>query len=247
MRKCRLWLTKEEIKPEVLAGATVVVIDVLLATTTLVTLMERGAQRVYPVGSVDEALKLKQELGADSCLTGGEEGGRRVDEFDCGHLPDDYPSEMVKDKDIVFLSTNGTRAIRRAENAETVLLANLRNAPAVADYLNTLVDQDVYIICAGSMGNLSLEDFMCASIIISRLNLGEAKIDDAIRIALEQKFEEKDNIMEILEKSRVGQNTIKNDMYDLLKFTGELGASNSIVRMKERQLEFMPVENMVQG
>lgn len=238
MKRCRLWLTKEEIEPEILEGATVVVIDVLLATTTMVTLMERGARRVFPVDSIEDAKRLSDELGEYS-ITGGEQRGLKIEGFTSGHLPDDYPSEYVKDKDIIFLTTNGTRAICRAKNAEKVLIANLRNAPAVAKYLNTLEDDEVYIICAGSGGHFSLEDFLCASVIISKLNLDNVKYNDAVRIALEQQFGSKEKINNILEKSRVGRSSIKKGMKELIDFTGDVGASELMVSVNDGELKIM--------
>lgn len=243
MKKCHIWMTREEIEPEALVGATAVVIDVFLATTTLVTIMENGPKRVIPVDNLEEARQLKEELGA-SCITGGEQGGLRVDEFDCGHLPDEFTQEKLADKDVVFLSTNGTRAICSANNAATVLIGNLRNAPAIADYLNTLDADDVYIICAGSFGHFSLEDFMCASIIASRLNLTNVRINDAIRIALDQRYEEENKIMETLKKSRVGQSFVPRGIEHLVDFTGQVGASDSLVCLEGRELGFMPARGV---
>ena len=48
-------MTRQEIVPERLAGATAVVIDVFMATTTLLTILENGARDVYPVASLEEA------------------------------------------------------------------------------------------------------------------------------------------------------------------------------------------------
>ncbi|WP_010530158.1 2-phosphosulfolactate phosphatase [Lentibacillus jeotgali] len=238
MKRCRLWLTKEEIEPDLLSGATVVVIDVLLATTTLLTIMERGARRVFPVENMEEAKKLGEELG-NSSITGGEQGGFRIDGFKSGHLPQDYPSEYVNNKDVIFLTTNGTRAICQAKNAKKLLIANIRNVPTIAEYLNTLKKEDVYIICAGSGGHFSLEDFLCASIIISRLNLNNVKYNDAVQIALEQQFEKRNRIKHILENSKVGRSSIKKGMQDLINFTGNVGASDLIVSVNEGELKIL--------
>lgn len=235
MKRCRLWLTKEEIESEVLRGATVVVIDVLLATTTMMTILERGARRIFPVESVEDAKKISDALG-DSSITGGEQHGLKIEGFANGHLPDDYPIEYVQDKDVIFLTTNGTKAICRAKNANKVLIANLRNAPAIAEYLNTVEDDEIYIICAGAGGHFSLEDFVCASVIISKLNLDNVKFNDAVRIALEQQFDSKEKINTILEKSRVGRSSIRKGMGDLIRFTGDVGASDKIAYVQDNEL-----------
>lgn len=238
MRQCKLWLTKEQIEPRELKGGVAVVIDVLLATTTLATLMERGAHRIFPVSSINEALQLKEQLGPDT-LTGGEEGGGRVSAFDLGHLYTEYTEEKINNKNIVFLSTNGTRAIRGAEAADTVLIANLRNAHAIVDYLNSLNDKNIFIICAGSMGNFSVEDYLCASIIASKLDVHNMHKDDAALFASKQQFQSQDEIMDLLRKSRVGQSMLLRGLEDMLEFTGEIGASQSLIESHDRQLQFL--------
>ena len=56
-------MTRQEIVPERLAGATAVVIDVFMATTTLLTILENGARDVYPVASLEEADEVRGEAG----------------------------------------------------------------------------------------------------------------------------------------------------------------------------------------
>ncbi|WP_158736169.1 2-phosphosulfolactate phosphatase [Alteribacillus sp. YIM 98480] len=246
MERCSLWLTKEEIEPERLKGATVVVIDVLLATTTLVTIMERGARRVLPVESMEEAHHLKSQLDPSTTLTGGEQGGKAVDEFDCSHLLDDYMPERVKDKDIIFLSTNGTRAIKKVQNAQKIILANLRNVNAVADYLNRESTENLYIICSGASGHFSMEDYVCASLILSQLHLENVKLNDAAMFALEQEIDLKEKLRELIAKGRVGHNTLKLGLENLFEFTVDVGASNSIIGVnQEGELYFLSVGSEV--
>ncbi|AXF55391.1 2-phosphosulfolactate phosphatase [Salicibibacter kimchii] len=241
MEKCRLWLTTEEIKQESLKGATVVVIDVLLATTTLVTIMERGARRVFPVSSVEEAHQLKAELNHSSVLTGGELGAKPVEGFDLAHLPDEYTPERVKDQDIVFLSSNGTRAIMKAKAADTLLLGNLRNAYAIADYINQESPKEVIIVCAGSLGQFSLEDYVCANIILSQLNVEGSSLNDAAVYALDQRFDP-NNVAQIVSKGRVGRNFQKLGLDELFEFVVDVGCSESIVGLhNEAELGFMSI------
>ncbi|WP_211202226.1 2-phosphosulfolactate phosphatase [Salicibibacter cibarius] len=230
MEKCRLWLSTEEIKQESLQGATVVVIDVLLATTTLVTIMERGARRIFPVSSVEEAQQLKTKLDHSSVLTGGELGGQPVEGFDMAHLPDEYTPERIKDHDIVFLSSNGTRAIMKAKDADTLLLGNLRNAYAIADHINRKAPEEVIIICAGSLGQFSLEDYVCANLILSQLNVGNAHLNDAAVYARHQRFDP-DHVAQLVAQGRVGRNFGKLGLDELFEFVVDVGTSSSIVEL----------------
>ena len=65
-------MTRQEIEPEKLADATVVVIDVFLATTTLLTILENGARSVLPVASLREAEEVGEALDRSRLLRGGE-------------------------------------------------------------------------------------------------------------------------------------------------------------------------------
>ena len=71
MKRLRVLMTRQEIMPERLAGATAVVFDVFMATTTLLAIMENGARNVYPVASLEEADQARENLDA----AGGPRGG----------------------------------------------------------------------------------------------------------------------------------------------------------------------------
>ena len=80
-------MTRQEIVPERLAGATVVVLDVFMATTTLLTILENGARGVFPVGSLQEADEVKEDLEAACLLRGGEQYAARIEGYDLGPFP----------------------------------------------------------------------------------------------------------------------------------------------------------------
>ena len=61
------------------------------------------------------------------------------------------------------MTTNGTRAIADAAPADRVLLGCLRNAPAVARELEESGTDSVYLVCAGSAGRFTVEDFLGAA------------------------------------------------------------------------------------
>jgi phosphosulfolactate phosphohydrolase-like enzyme len=55
MKRLRVLMACGGIVPDRLTGATAVVVDVFLATTTLLTVLENGARGVFPVARVGEA------------------------------------------------------------------------------------------------------------------------------------------------------------------------------------------------
>ncbi len=91
MERLRVLMTREEIVPERLAGATAAVVDVFLATTTLLTILENRARQIVPVAGLEEAEEARRKLDAANVLRGGEQGAERIDGYDHGPFPDDYP------------------------------------------------------------------------------------------------------------------------------------------------------------
>src|SRR5215210_431090 len=93
LKRLRVLMTRQEIVPERLSGATAVVIDVFMATTTLLTILENGARSVYPVASLEEAEEVRAELDAASVLRGGEQDAARIEGYDHGPFPEEYAPE----------------------------------------------------------------------------------------------------------------------------------------------------------
>jgi len=151
-----------------LAGRTAVVIDVLRATTTIVTALGHGCAGMLPVELPEEAIDLVKKLGRDSHLIGGERKGLKMEGFDLGNSPSEYDRAAVAGRKVVFCTTNGTAAIRRtaAAQARPVYLAALVNAPAVAAHL-LREGASATLVCAGREEAFALEDALCAGLIAS--------------------------------------------------------------------------------
>lgn len=228
MKRLRVLMTRQEIVPERLAGATAVVLDVLMATTTLLTILENGARGVYPVESLEEADSIRDRLDASSVLRGGEQAGGRIDGYDHGPLPDEYAPEVVADKDVIFVTTNGTRALADAAPAERVLLGNLRNAPAVARHLKETGSDSVYLICAGGGGRFSLEDFVGAATVMSFMDLEGWRLNDAALLALDFVRRHPEPPLEVIRDGRVARWFTENGQAKTLEFVADVGASGTV-------------------
>src|SRR3712207_6779035 len=99
--RLRALMNREETVAETLAGATAVVVDVFLATTTLLTILENGARSVLPVASLEEAKEACARLDASGVLRGGEQDAARIEGYDHGPFPGEYPPETVAQRDVV--------------------------------------------------------------------------------------------------------------------------------------------------
>ncbi len=163
-----------------LPRSVVVIIDVLRATSTILTALQNGAMSVVPVATVSEAQKTAAHLS--NPLLAGERNAVKPSHFDLGNSPLEYKTETVLNKEIVLTTTNGTRAIKSVEMAKEIVAGAFLNAESVAKYLNKK-QSDVLLYCAGTDGKFSLEDTLCAAQILSYLE--DFTFTDAARWTLQ--------------------------------------------------------------
>jgi 2-phosphosulfolactate phosphatase len=166
-RQLNVYLLPSLVEPADLAGTTVVVIDVLRATTTIIHALAAGAIEVIPCLEVEEATRLASQRGKAAVL-GGERGGQQIPGFDLGNSPAEYSRERVAGKTVVFTTTNGTRAMLRCKAARRVLLAAFVNFSALCRELAG--DDPVALVCAGTDGQVTREDTLLAGAIIDDLS-----------------------------------------------------------------------------
>jgi 2-phosphosulfolactate phosphatase len=228
LKRLRVLMTRQEIVPERLAGATAVVIDVFMATTTLLTILENGARDVYPVAGLEKAGEVGAKLDAAGILRGGEQDAARIEGYDHGPFPDEYAPEVVGGKDVIFVTTNGTRAIAEVSPADAVLLGTLRNAGAVARHLEASGTDSVYLVCAGSGGRFNVEDFLGAATILSRMDVDGYRLNDGALLALDFAERHEENVYETLKRSRAGRWFVENDRMDAFDFVADIGASGLV-------------------
>lgn len=173
----------------------VAVIDVLRATTTILTALENGARGVVPVATPDEAYAWRDKR--TDVVLGGERAAVRIAGFDLGNSPLEYTPGAVGDKLVVLTTTNGTQAFAKVQRAgvakvgggsgvapaqgpddeadcgsPAVYAVCLRNAAAAA---RALVDAatrrgcGALIVCSGTDGRFSREDAYCAAVLLAHM------------------------------------------------------------------------------
>ncbi|HXG01573.1 MAG TPA: 2-phosphosulfolactate phosphatase [Bacteroidota bacterium] len=151
-----------------LRGRTVVVIDVLRASTSIAHALFNGAKEIIPVPTVEAAMKIVGNLAGDVTLLGGERNGKMIEGFHLGNSPAEYTTERVRGKSIVFTSTNGSVALAKARYAAETIVCGFVNISPVAAYLGEM-GTDLTILCAGHEGNFSIEDSVCAGMLLGKL------------------------------------------------------------------------------
>ncbi|TYP93812.1 2-phosphosulfolactate phosphatase [Fodinibius salinus] len=174
-----------------LRDKTVVMIDVLRASSTMVTALHHGAKGVIPVGNMDEAGKISRNLDSESFLMSGEKNGVKIDGYDLTNSPLEHAADVVTGKTVILNTTNGTKAIDRADHADKILVGSFLNLDAVVKHLQD-EKNEIVLVCAGWRGRLSFEDLLCAGNIIYELcsgNLSNTAADGAkVAFGLYEKF-----------------------------------------------------------
>jgi 2-phosphosulfolactate phosphatase len=180
---------------DALKGKVVVVIDVFRACSTIATALNNGARAIVPVGDMDEASRIADALDPETTVLGGERGGKQIDGYDAGNSPLEYTPEMVAGKTVVLNTSNGTLAFTKARNAGAAVAGSFLNAGRIVDFLRAhLADTPPdapargAIVCSGWLGDVGLEDVLCAGLLLDRLWGGKrpAAVSDGAHIALSQ-------------------------------------------------------------
>ncbi|MDG1349297.1 MAG: 2-phosphosulfolactate phosphatase [Flavobacteriales bacterium] len=145
--------TADQFKKYADRKSTVVVIDLLRATSVISTAFMEGVKAIIPVQTLDEALSYK---GKDGYIVAAERNAKPIEGFDFGNSPFHYINADVEGKTLVLTTTNGTKAIYNAREHK-VITASYINIDAVAKHL---IDEhnDVILLCSGWKGVFNLED-----------------------------------------------------------------------------------------
>lgn len=180
-RRIHVALLPSQIDPPM---GVAIVVDVVRASTTLVTLMERGCAPIFLATTVDIA---RRAAARDrTLLLIGEEGGLRPEGFDYGNSPAELAQAPLVGRGAVVVTTNGVPAIHEAAGAGVVLVGCLRNATAVTEAAWDAVGDagGITIVCAARPSGFGLDDAYCAGVLVERLmRLGEAELSDAAEAA----------------------------------------------------------------
>lgn len=142
----------------------VVIVDILRATSSICAAIHNGVKSIIPVATIEEARKMKQQ----GFMVASERDGYVLDFADFGNSPFNFIPEIVKDHDIVYSTTNGTRCIHMASHSKAVVIGSFLNISALADWLISQ-DSSVLIFCASWKDKFSLEDTIFAGALAERL------------------------------------------------------------------------------
>jgi 2-phosphosulfolactate phosphatase len=179
-----------------LKDKNIVVIDVLRATTTICTALFNGAKSIKPVLTTDMAL----EYAGNNYILAAERGGKKVQGFQFGNSPREFTEEVVKDKNIVLTTTNGTKCIHLSTGGKRILAGSFVNLNALATFLISQ-PEDVILFCAGWKDKFNLEDFLFAGALASLLKPHFEINCDATEASIDLYHPQKGNLNEYILKA----------------------------------------------
>ncbi|GHM99426.1 putative 2-phosphosulfolactate phosphatase [Cytophagales bacterium WSM2-2] len=211
---------------------TVVVVDILRATSCMVTAFAHGVESITPVANLDECRSMKTK----GYVISGERDGKKVDGFDKGNSPFEYMGDQVRGLKVAFTTTNGTQAIEKAKEAKEVIIGSFLNLNTVAKYL-LLGENNALIVCAGWKGRVNLEDTLFAGAVVERLRdyLGP---DCDAPLAAQQLYNlAKNDMVNFLNASSHVRRLNKLNIHDDIKFCVTPDQYNILPRLKNGVLK----------
>ncbi|MCA9229477.1 MAG: 2-phosphosulfolactate phosphatase [Planctomycetales bacterium] len=167
MRKLAVHYLPQFIPESELAGSTVVVVDLLRASSTICQALAAGARCVVPCLEIDETLAKAQSYSRDEIVLGGERGGRQIEGFDLGNSPGEYSADRLYGRRVLFTTTNGTKALSHARLASRVMIGAAVNRQALVEAI--AAEARIDILCAGTNGQVTREDLLAAGAICDAL------------------------------------------------------------------------------
>ncbi|MEO6695751.1 MAG: 2-phosphosulfolactate phosphatase [Ignavibacteria bacterium] len=170
MKRINILLTQSLVQDDLnLKDKNVIILDVLRATTTMTIALSNGAKEVIPTENIATAVRVAK--GSKNSMLCGERNGKLIDGFNLGNSPTEYTPDVVKEKSLIFSTTNGTLAIIKSKFSKNCILCSFVNISAVVAYVNA-IDEDFTIICSGKLNDFCLEDAVCAGMLLTKLSAG---------------------------------------------------------------------------
>jgi 2-phosphosulfolactate phosphatase len=192
---------------------SVVVVDILRATSCMTTAFAYGIESIYPFAHLEDCLAMKSQ----GYFTAGERDGKKVDGFDLGNSPFEYQDSKLKGQKIAFTTTNGTQAIVKSLGAKEIIIGSFLNLSMVVSHLQKS-ENDVLVVCAGWKGKVNLEDTLFAGALVEKLKGSVVAACDAPLAAQHLYNQAKTNMVAFLSNSSHVQRLAKLNIHRDIKF-----------------------------
>jgi 2-phosphosulfolactate phosphatase len=216
--------------------AIVVIVDILRATSAIVTAFMNGVRHIIPVATLDEARALKEK----GYFVAAERDGIVRDFADFGNSPFNFKRELIQGKDIVYSTTNGTHCIMMASGSYQVLIGAYLNMDALVKHI-IHENRDLVILCAGWKNKFNLEDSLFAGalteLVLKSGNYFTAC--DSAHASMDLYNQARGDMMNYIEKAAQRHRLKKNNLDDVIEYCHTPNLTTAIPMLKEKYLTLL--------
>jgi len=200
----------------------VVVFDVLRATTSITAALAVGVKEVRLFGDLDSAAQAAEAFG-DGALLCGESQTVKPPGFDLGNSPGDFQKNLHAGRTAFMATTNGTKALIAAREAQALFAGALVNAAAIS---RELIGRQlpVTLLCAGTRCQIALEDVLGAGAVLHHLltDVDAEPTGDGTMMSLQLFQLHQHSLPQVLEQTAGGRHIIAAGLRDDIPFCARL-------------------------
>ncbi len=222
--------------------AIVVVVDILRATSAIVTAFMNGVRRLIPVATLEEARVYKEK----GYLVAAERDGIVRDFADFGNSPYNFTRKVIENKDIVYSTTNGTHSIMIAKDSYRVIIGAHLNLDALVDYIYS-ESRNVVVLCAGWKNKFNIEDTLFAGALVKEVlkNKKYTTICDSTHASIDLWNLARNDVLAYIEKAAQRHRLKKNKLDDVLEYCHTPNLTRCIPVLQEDYLVKLEYQNKV--
>ena len=220
------------------ANDVYIVIDVIRATTTLTTVFDSGATRVYAANSLEQAQSAAKIYSQR--LLCGERHGLPVAGFDYGNSPAQFAHLDLSGRELILTTTNGTRAFYACPKSSTRLAGCFYNAHAVTAHALALAQEkgsNVIIVCAAESDYFALDDATCAGYLALEVQRQHPTIDIADDVRAAQALYEAFAPPKLADVAHAAQSIIAMNLGHDLDYCMKIDGSTTVPMVMGREEE----------
>jgi len=213
--------------------AIVVVVDILRATSAIITAFMHGVRKIIPVATLEEAKAYKDK----GYLVAAERDGIVRDFADFGNSPYNFQQQKIRNREIVYSTTNGTHCIMMARNSYRVLIGGYLNLTALSDFIKA-EQRDLLILCAGWKNKFNLEDTLFAGALAEKVlqDQNYGTICDSALASIDLWTIARADMMHYIEKAAQRHRLKKNGLDDVIEYCHTPDLTDLIPVLKENYL-----------
>ncbi|NCA84436.1 MAG: 2-phosphosulfolactate phosphatase [Clostridia bacterium] len=215
-------------------NTVIVVVDILRATTSMVSALAHGARSVIPVSSIEKAMTLQK----NGFPVAAERDGVLLSFANFGNSAFAFQKGEVKNKKLVFTTTNGTVAIDTAcRHSQKVVVGAFSNISALALWV-AQQQREVLVLCAGWKNTFCLEDTLFAGAFIDKLlELKAYEIaSDSAHAAIDLWNTAKSDVMQYIQKAAHRERLRVLGVDDVLEFSFQQDSTAVVPIMRDGEL-----------